>query len=462
MEISNDINNLNLDQIELYKILSKKINCSNYDKLSERIAKTYSLTICLIKDLLEGKLSGYENDDTLGNINPLHWEFGHIINFWINNCIKLLNYPLPNKLKKEYLFDSFRTDRETRFEIVKEKKIESINELNKIYESIITNTIIKIVQGKQTENKLDPITSYLINLVLLHNDMHNESFCFSLQLLACSKPKLNDYFKIIDHKCYDVTNEYIFVKGGVFKQGWNDKIDNFTFDNERPEFHSEVKDFKVSKYCVTQGQYLDFINNDGYSKEEYWCPEGWRWKIKNKISLPQYWEFKNGKFFQRKWDNWIEIQNSLPITHISWYEANAYCRWAKCRLPTEAEWEYLSTNKGLTKYPWGDYPPNSNLANLNYKYDGIQSVDSYNSGINKLGVQQLIGNIWEWCQEPIYPYNGFEIDPVYREMSYPFFGFKRICRGGAWCVPDYLINSKYRNAQKPECRMQYIGFRTCI
>ena len=103
-----------------------------------------------------------------------------------------------------------------------------------------------------------------------------------------------------------------------------------------------------------------------------------------------------------------------------------------------------------------------NLANLNYKYDGIQSVDSYNSGNNKLGVQQLIGNIWEWCQEPIYPYNGFEIDPVYREMSYPFFGFKRICRGGAWCVPDYLINSKYRNAQKPECRIQYIGFRTCI
>ena len=78
---------------------------------------------------------------------------------------------------------------------------------------------------------------------------------------------------------------------------------------------------------------------------------------------------------------------------------------------------------------------------------------------NKWNIEQLIGNCWEWCSEVIYPYNGFSIDPLYREMSYPFFGEKKICKGGSWCVPNYLITSSYRNAQYPETRKQYIGFR---
>ena len=149
------------------------------------------------------------------------------------------------------------------------------------------------------------------------------------------------------------------------------------------------------------------------------------------------------------------------MINVSWYEACAYCRWKKVRLPMESEWEYLSTNKGSTKYPWGDSEPNINRCNLNYNNGGTVNIFEFKCGNNKNGVSQLFGNVWEWCQEPIYPYNGFEIDPVYREMSYPFFGFKRICKGGCWAVPSFLINSRYRNAQMPNCRMQFIGFRVC-
>ena len=73
-----------------------------------------------------------------------------------------------------------------------------------------------------------------------------------------------------------------------------------------------------------------------------------------------------------------------------------------------------------------------------------------------------MGNIWEWCEEVFYPYPNFTIDYIYREMSYPFFGEKKICRGGCFCVNDYLINPKYRNAQDPGCQIQYIGFRVCL
>ena len=97
---------------------------------------------------------------------------------------------------------------------------------------------------------------------------------------------------------------------------------------------------------------------------------------------------------------------------------------------------------------------------MNYGNQWITSVNHNSQETqNKQGVIQLIGNCWEWCQESIYPYDNFTIDPLYREMSYPFFGFKKVCKGGAWCVPDFMITSSYRNAQLPDTRKQYIGFR---
>ena len=117
----------------------------------------------------------------------------------------------------------------------------------------------------------------------------------------------------------------------------------------------------------------------------------------------------------------------------------------------------MATNAGETKYPWGS-DMDKKKANVNYS-GGLCEVDKYKNGSNDDGVIQLIGNVWEWCQEPIYPYDGYKIDPIYREFSYPFFGFKKILKGGSWTVPDILINPKYRNAQMPDMRMQFTGIR---
>lgn len=455
----NNTNNLKFNNDQVYKILQIKTNQANKHELIEKLAITNKLTKDILKPLFEGKIN---NNDILENINPLHWEFGHIVYFWIENTIKILKYPIGKNLKNEYIYDSFKTDRETRFNSLNE--IDSIDTITKYYDSAILNTIINLTQLQSFQNKVEPVTSYLINLSLLHNHMHLESFCFSLQSLKLSKPISENLFNPIIQSKVDCENPFIEIKGGAFVQGWNDTNNNFTFDNEKPSFQIHVNDFSVSKYPITQGQFIKFIHSGGYNDKKFWCHEGWRWKIKNNIILPLYWEFIGsvGKIMKLKWGVFETIHYNEPMCNISWYEANAYCRWANCRLPTETEWEYLATNGGQTLFPWGDNLPNNEHANLNYYYDGPMPVNNYEVGNNKDGVQQLFGNVWEWCQEPIYPYNGFEIDPVYREMSYPFFGFKRICRGGSWCVPEYLINSKYRNAQSPDCRIQYIGFRVCI
>ena len=150
--------------------------------------------------------------------------------------------------------------------------------------------------------------------------------------------------------------------------------------------------------------------------------------------------------------------SNIPIYHISYYEAEAFCKMFNYRLLYEKEWEYLSTNGGETLYPWGN-KMDINKCNLDYS-NIVLEVDNQNKkNVNKWGIEGLIGNVWEWCEDSIYPYDGFKIDPIYKEMSFPYFGFKKICRGGCFNVPNYLIHSKYRNAQYPDCRIQYIGFR---
>jgi len=455
----NNTNSLKLNNNQLYKILQMKKNQANKEELIDKLSITNKLTKDILKPLSEGKII---KNDSFENINPLHWEFGHVVYFWIENTIRLLDYPIENTLKNEYIFDSFKINKETRFNSSSE--IDSIDIITNCYDSIILKTVIELYQLQTFKNRVDPIASYLINLSLLHNHMHLESFCFSLQSLNQPKPISDHFFNNTLKSENNYENNFIKIKGGFFVQGWTDCDNNFTFDNERPSFLVTVNDFSVSKYQVTQGQYIKFINSGGYNEDKYWCQEGYKWKKENNIKLPLYWKYiaSSGKIMKLKWNLLEEINDNEPMCHISWYEANAYCRWANCRLPTESEWEYMATNGGKTKFPWGDNLPNNEYANLNYYYDGPMPINYYEKGNNKDGVQQLFGNVWEWCQESIYPYNGFEIDPVYKEMSYPFFGFKKICRGGAWCVPDYLINSKYRNSQDPDCRIQYIGFRVCI
>jgi len=454
-----DINNIQLSDGQINLELKGKIQKIELIELIQRIIRTKSITKNLLFELLDGDILNNKIDDKFDLINPLHWEFGHVISFWINKCYDLIikNLKLKIILKNDHLYDSFRTSKEMRFDLL--YSLDKVKELNQKYDYCINNLMRYLLEEKS--HLLDSDITYIIMLSLLHNEMHNESFCFSRQLLSLPKPNANNLFNTIDRYLSDpIKIDFVNISGGSFMQGWNDNESNFAFDNEKPEHLVKIKSFSMSKHKITQYQYILFIENNGYTNKEYWTPEGWFWKEKNNISLPQYWRYNKEKnvYQRKKWNKWVQVEPNLPIFHISWYEAMAFAKWMNCRLPTESEWEFMSTNKGKNKFPWGDSNPNKSNSNINYYLDGPCDVDIHN-GVNKFNIEGLIGNVWEWCMEPIYPYDGFKIDPIYREMSYPFFGYKRVCRGGSWCVADYLINSKYRNAQTPDCRIQYIGFR---
>jgi formylglycine-generating enzyme required for sulfatase activity len=122
------------------------------------------------------------------------------------------------------------------------------------------------------------------------------------------------------------------------------------------------------------------------------------------------------------------------VIHVNWYEAEAYCRWAKRRLPTEAEWEMAATLEPETgrkrRFPWGDISPTPEHANLDFRAGGPVDVRAFPAGDSPAGCRQMIGNIWEWVDDTFEAYPGFECDP-YREYSQPYFGRKKVLRGGA-------------------------------
>ena len=433
------------------KVNSKKINLDHKTLLTE-FHKVFDVNKKIINFLSLKKYTGFESDKNIGKgsessgitsgqgTNPLLWEIGHFCYFYEYHCFRYLEDNYKFFISNGDIYDSFISDRNLRFDFQEHSKEIIFNYVNYIEEKIL----------KILSKDLSHIGKYTLTLCLLHNHMHCESFFFTKKLLGI------DIIPKIETPDYEINFEYIDIKGGEFKQGTYEGENNIAFDNELPQFKTFVNDFSISKYCVTEQIVLEFIKSNGYNKKKYWSDNGWRFIKSNNINLPFYWDNQNNNILINYNGRLRAPKKNLPVSHITWYEAEAICSFLGGRLPTESEWEYLATNGGTTKYPWGN---EMNIEmNLNYS-STICEVDKFPKADNKYGVCQLIGNVWEWCQEPIYPYEGFCIDPVYREFSYPFFGFKKILRGGSWAVPDILINSRYRNAQMPDCRIQFTGFR---
>ena len=444
---------LNFNQtLEIIKNKRTNISKSNFNIILNNL---FNITEKIIDFMKNKSVTGFENDLSIGinsesfgittgqGTNPLLWTLGHICYFYEFHFFKYIINNYKFYINNCDLYDSFVTDRPSRFNF----KAHSKKEIFKYYNYVKTTTY-NLLNTSTFNNEF----KYLLLLSILHNHMHCESIIFTKKLLGFDNTFNNN--KITKT---NLNFPFIEIKKGTFIQGNLNGENLIAFDNEMPQFNKHINNFIVSKFCVTEKIVCQFINDDGYSKKELWCNNGWKWLTDNNISLPYYWIKKNNDFYINDYNILRPISDNFPISHISWYEACAIAKWMGGRLPTESEWEYLATNCGKTKFPWGNIMDN-NIANLNYS-GSVCSVDCFSDGDNHNGVRQLFGNVWEWCMEPLYPYNGFTIDPVYREFSYPFFGFKKILRGGCWAVPDILINSRYRNAQMPDCRIQFTGFR---
>jgi iron(II)-dependent oxidoreductase len=253
----------------------------------------------------------------------------------------------------------------------------------------------------------------------------------------------------------------VFVPGGPFTMGTS--TEPWALDNERPAHVVNVPPFYLDTTPVTNAAYADFIAAGGYDDPRWWTADGWAHRRRAGLSAPLFWRWE-GEWVRVSFGVSHPIIPNEPVLHVSWYEADAYARWAGRRLPTEAEWEKAARHDPVSgrsrRFPWGDSDPTPELANLGQRHLRPAPAGAYPAGAAPSGARQLIGDVWEWTSSDFLPYPGFVAWP-YKEYSEVFFGPEyKVLRGGAFGVSPVACRGTFRNWDYPIRRQIFSGFRT--
>jgi ergothioneine biosynthesis protein EgtB len=220
-------------------------------------------------------------------------------------------------------------------------------------------------------------------------------------------------------------------------------------DNERNAHRVDIPAFAIDRYPVTQGAFADFIAAGGYAERDHWSPAGWAWRTAAAVDRPLY---------------WAEDGDDLPVTGVSFHEAEAYCRFRGVRLPTEAQWEKAARwdpSSGETRrYPWGDAPPDPGHGCFDRGGGGPAPAGAYPAGQSAAGCADMAGNQWEWTASPFAPYRGFHAAPYHGYSAAYFDRRHRVVKGGSWATRAPVLRSSFRNWYMPFVREISVGFRS--
>jgi iron(II)-dependent oxidoreductase len=421
------------------------------NRLEQMLLDARSRTLRLASDLTAAQLFG----PRLQIVNPPLWELGHLAWFQERWCLRY--DPRRDTLKPslilnaDRLYDSAAVAHDTRWDLALPPLDATLG-----YLRVVLDRVRDRLHASPGE-ELD----YFVQLVALHEEMHCEALSYTRQTLAYSPPP--DARMEARATAASETRGDAELPGGEFMLGAM-RGDGFVFDNEKWAHPVRVEPFRIARTCVTNAEFTAFIEDAGYARSELWCEAGWRWRCAARARHPVYWRKEGADWYMRVYDAWRTPAAAAPIMHVNWYEAHAYCRWARRRLPTEAEWEYAASvdSGGAPKrrYPWGHEEPRSEHANLFGSAGGPVDVSAFDAGDTPSGLRQMIGNVWEWTADTFGPYPGFVADP-YKEYSQPWFGDHKVLRGGSFATRAHLIRSTWRNFYTPDRRDVYAGFRTC-
>jgi len=309
---------------------------------------------------------------------------------------------------------------------------------------------------------------FVYELVIQHEHQHDETILQTIQLMPggylARLPGLPEAGAVADGM--------VRVPGGRYPIG-SDAHE--PYDNEHPRHDVELPGFEIDRFPVTNGDYLRFMAEGGYSRRELWSRDGWDWIMTFGTEAPEYWFRERAgsppappapegqEWLVRRYGHEVPVDPRLPVTHVCYFEAEAYARWAGKRLPTEFEWEVAAAwdpaSGTARRFPWGDRPAGPEVANLDQRLFTSAPVGAYPAGASALGCEQMLGDVWEWTSSDFLPYPGFEAFP-YAEYSEPFFGgpFK-VLRGGSWATRPRAARNTFRNWDSPIKRQIFAGFR---
>ncbi|MBI4195924.1 MAG: ergothioneine biosynthesis protein EgtB [Betaproteobacteria bacterium] len=412
-------------------------------------ARTRTLSLCA--DLEGERLLG----PRLSIVNPPLWEIGHVGWFQEHWCLR---YRTDGRLapsvlsNADDLYNSAAVPHDTRWDLPLPDFDATLAYLRRVLDGVLE----RIELEGATEHM-----AYFAQLAAFHEEMHCEAFTYTRQTLGYPAPRTSDAPTSAQAGAWPGDVE---ISGGVFRLGAT-QTDGFVFDNEKWAHEVEVGAFRMARAPVSNAEFAAFVEDHGYRRRELWSTAGWEWRKRTGAQAPVYWIGKDGAWFYRHYDEVIPVAPRMPVIHLNWFEAEAYCRWAGRRLPTEAEWEFAAATMpgsfgAKRRYPWGDAAPSPALANLYGATGGCVDVAAFPLGDSGWGCRQMFGNVWEWTADWFEPYPGFVRDP-YKEYSEPWFGDHKVLRGGCHATRPVLLRNTWRNFYTPDRRDVFAGFRTC-
>jgi iron(II)-dependent oxidoreductase len=257
----------------------------------------------------------------------------------------------------------------------------------------------------------------------------------------------------------------VLVPAGPFVAGVDAADEPWSLDNERPAHVVDLPAFRIGRHPVTTGQWQDFLADGGYDRPALWAPAGWAHRQAAGISAPLFWRRDAGQWLQLRYGTLALVPADEPVQHVSYWEADAFARWAGARLPTEMEWEKACAWDPVAgarrRWPWGPGDWTPARANLAGVVGALRpaAVGAYPEGASAYGVEQMIGDVWEWTSSRLTPWPGFK-PMIYDTYSQPFFGGDyRVLRGGSWAVGVDAIRPSFRNWDLPVRRQIFCGLR---
>ncbi len=285
----------------------------------------------------------------------------------------------------------------------------------------------------------------LIELGINHEQQHQELMFTDCLALFAGNPLRPAYraAQVEDGGKTAQDVHWIDFPGGIFDIGHDAEEGGFFYDNEGPRHQQLIRPFRLANRLVTNGEWLEFMKAGGYSTAALWLSDGWAAVNREGWEAPLYWEQRDGAWHEMTLRGLLPVALSRPVTHISYYEADAFARWAGKRLPTEFEWEVASESLEIE----GNMLGSDRLL-----------PDQAKRGAD--GLQQMFGDLWEWTASAYSPYPGFKTAPgAVGEYNGKFMCSQFVLRGGSCVTPEGHVRRTYRNFFYPHHRWQFMGMR---
>jgi gamma-glutamyl hercynylcysteine S-oxide synthase len=357
------------------------------DPLSSDLAIDLTADLTAARDHFAHVTAALDGERLLGPklaiVNPPLWEIGHVGWFQEHWCLREGRHGekiLPNA---DALYDSSNVAHDTRWDL----PLPSLSDTRRYLADVLGLTLERLAREPENER-----LRYFVRLCTLHEDMHAEALHYTHQTLGYPAPNSGP-----DPEFKSGSGPDLSFAGGSFRLGAEKGEERFVFDNEKWAHDVRVAPFSISSRAVTNGEYREYMEAGG--------------------KAPRYWKKVDGEWQERRFDRWLPLDPNAPVRHVSWNEAQEYCRWAQRRLPTEAQWQLAAS-----RLHWGE--------------------------------------VWEWTASTFAPFPGFSADP-YADYSQPWFHTHKVLKGASFATPRRVVHPAFRNFYLPERADVFAGFRTC-